>query len=88
MNLFHFFPLAYRPFIDSLETAIPNLSNYWLVFVLPLLAGISVVYKGTKVGDLGRLPSEAGKMFVQIVVVMVLAAVAVTCIYWALMKWT
>lgn len=68
--------LAYRPFIDSLEPLLPDAYRYWLWLVVPLVVAISIVYKGMKVAKLGRLPWEATKMSVQIIVAMGLAAVA------------
>jgi hypothetical protein len=79
--------LAYRPFIDSLEMAVHNLGEYWMLFLFPLVLAISIVYRGTKVAHLHDLPREAGKMFVQIIVVMLLAALAISAVYWGLMKW-
>jgi hypothetical protein len=81
-------PLAYRPFIDPLEMVVHNLSEYWLLFLFPLVLAISVVYRGTKVADLRALPREAGKMFFQIIVIMLLAALAISTVYWGLIKWS
>jgi len=79
--------LAYRPFIDPLQVAFPHLSDYWMLFSLPLLIGICLVYKGTKVADLSHLIHDAAKMLIQIIVVMTLAAVAVYVVYWAMCTW-
>lgn len=61
--------LAYRPFLDPLP-----IDGYWLL--LPLVIAIAVVYKTIKVDDLVRLPREATILATQIMIFMVLAAVA------------
>jgi len=73
--------LGYRPFFDSLELVIPHLSDYWLLTLVPLVVAICIVYKGTKVPAVAELPVAAGKMAVQILIAMALAAVALTAIY-------
>jgi len=67
---------AYRPFIDSAQAILPNLTAYWLWLLLPLVVAIAVVYKTTKVENLWTLPWEATKMSIQIVFYMALVAVA------------
>ena len=57
------------------------------MLIFPLLIAICLVYKGTKVDQLRHLPKEAARLFVQIVVVMTLAALAISLAYWALAKW-
>lgn len=71
---FTFTMLAYRPFIDSIQETLPNLTAYWLFLLLPLVVGISLVYKTTKVENLQKLAWEASKMSFQIVIYMALAA--------------
>ena len=68
--------LAYRPFIDSLEPVFPDAYKYWLWLLVPLVVAISIVYKCMKVRTLRRLPWEASKMSLQIIVAMALAAAA------------
>lgn len=62
-------------FIHSLQHLWPEAENYYLWGVVPLVIAISIVYKGTKVTKVRELPLEATKLAIQILVVMVLAAV-------------
>jgi hypothetical protein len=45
--------LSYVPFRDPLAT-----EEYWLLWLLPLVIGLSVVYKTLNVDDLSKLPRE------------------------------
>lgn len=63
--------LAWRPLLDPLP-----LDSYFLLFLVPLIAVIAVVYKTIKLEDLSRLPRSAAKLTLQILVFMVLAAAA------------
>lgn len=62
-------------FINSLQALWPRADNYQPWAVVPLVAAISIVYKGTKLPDLHDLPWAATKLTLQILVVMVVAAV-------------
>jgi hypothetical protein len=68
--------LAFTPLVDPLPALYPNLDDYWLWFVIPLVIAISVVYKGTRVYRVRRLPAEAAMMAAQILILMVVASVA------------
>ncbi len=61
--------LGYRPFLAPLP-----IDDYWLVLLLPLVWGISVVYKAIKLEDLGQLYKQAAVLTAQILTFMVLAA--------------
>ena len=63
--------LGFRPFLDPLP-----MDRYWMLLLLPLVIGISVVYKTIKVDRLEKLPREASVLAAQIVAFMVMAAVA------------
>ncbi len=60
-----------RPFLD-----VPPIWDYWLWLVIPLVAGVSVVYKSIKCGTMNRVPWEATVIFGWIIVGMAAAAVA------------
>jgi hypothetical protein len=62
----------YIPFYDPL----PIWSNPWIwpMLLLPLSAGVSVVYKSIRCKDMSRVPREAAGLFVLIVLGMVLTA--------------
>lgn len=62
--------LAYTPFLDPLR-----LDDYWLVLFVPLVIAVALVYKTIKLQDLTQLPRQAGMLAMQILLVMVLAAV-------------
>lgn len=63
--------LGFRPFLDPLP-----IDRYWMLLLLPLVVGISVVYKTIKVDRLEKLPREAAVLAAQIVAFMIMAAVA------------
>lgn len=63
--------LGFRPFLDPLP-----IDRYWMLLLLPLVIGISVVYKTIKVDNLERLPREAAVLAAQIVAFMIMAAAA------------
>lgn len=77
------FPLAYRPFIDSMHGLFPFMTDYWLWLLVPLVLAISLVYKTTRVTFLYELPRAMLRMALQIVAVMILLAVALYGIYFA-----
>jgi hypothetical protein len=62
----------YIPFLDPL----PIWANPWIwpMLLLPLSAGVAVVYKCIRCKDLSKVPGEAAGLFVLIVLGMVLAA--------------
>jgi hypothetical protein len=74
--------LAFTFLYDPLTAILPGMSNYWLWLVLPLLLAISIVYKGTRVEDLRRLPGQSLIMTFQILMVMAAAAVLLDGLYW------
>ena len=62
--------LAYTPFVSPLPIA-----AYWALLLLPLTAGISVVYKCTKCEDVREIPRDAVVLFFWILGSMAAAAV-------------
>ena len=61
----------YRPFLDPLP-----LDRHWLLLLLPMVIGIGVVYKTIKLEDLAQLPKQAFYLSAQILMFMMLAAIA------------
>jgi hypothetical protein len=78
----HVSALAFVPLYDPLYAVFPGMGNYWLWLVIPLVAVISVVYKGTRVESLKSLPKDAAIMSVQLILVMAAAGVVLACGYW------
>ncbi len=74
--------LAYVPFVSPLETAIPHMTRYWLWLMLPLVAVISVVYKGTKVQEVRELPLAATALAVQILFFLAVIAGGLYLVTW------
>jgi len=68
-------PLAFRPFLDPLPIwALPQ----WLwtpVILLPLTAGVAIVYKSIKCRKMNMVPREAATLTGLILLFMVVAAV-------------
>lgn len=62
---------AYAPFLHPLPVW-----DYWVWLLLPLCFAVAVVYKSVRVDAMGRVPAEAVKFTVWIVVGMALAAAA------------
>ena len=54
--------LAWMPFIDPL----PGVQANWIWFVVPLVLGISMMYKAIRVGELSRWPREVATMTGQV----------------------
>ncbi len=63
--------LGFRPFMEPIP-----LDKYWMLLLIPLVVGISVVYKTIKMSNLKRLPYEATVMALQIIAFMIMAAFA------------
>ena len=57
--------------------------DYWPWLMLPLVAGVSIVYKAIKCHSIRSVPREATVIFVWILVVMVLAGGALA----GVVKW-
>ncbi|HUO08840.1 MAG TPA: hypothetical protein VM008_11105 [Phycisphaerae bacterium] len=74
--------LAYTIFFDAITSLFPNMDEYWLLLVIPLVVAITLVYKGTRMKELRTLPRDATIMSVQILVLMVFAAAALGGLYW------
>ena len=74
--------LAFTPLYDPLSAMFPGMSDYWLWLVLPLLLAISIIYKGTRLENLRRLPAQALVMTIQILMVMAAAAILLDGLYW------
>jgi len=64
--------VAFTPFIDPLPIWSPDWM--WAVLLIPLCAGVAIVYKAVKCGSVNRIPREALVLFITIIVGMVLAA--------------
>jgi len=62
--------LAYRPFLDPLDV-----HGWWLLFLFPLLIGISMVYKAVRLPSMEHYWKQVSRMTAQIFVVMVLLVV-------------
>ena len=62
---------GWRPVLDPMP-----LDQYYLLFLIPLVAVIAVVYKTIKIEDLSRLPKAAAVLSFQILIFMALAAAA------------
>ena len=79
--------LAFTPLLDPITALAPDLDRYWLVLVIPLVVAISVVYKGTRVSELAHLPRAAGKMILQVLIVMTAAALAIQALAFVMTRW-
>jgi len=66
--------LAYLPLLEPL----PGIERIWMLLLLPLAFGISMVYKAMRVTNLDRYWRSVGVMTVQIVLAMTGLAVLLT----------
>ncbi|MCC6681308.1 MAG: hypothetical protein IT445_10455 [Phycisphaeraceae bacterium] len=62
---------GWRPFLDPLP-----LDSHFLLFLIPLVVVIAVVYKTIKLDDLSTLPKATLVLSVQIIAFMILTALA------------
>jgi hypothetical protein len=72
--------LAFTLFFDPLPIWVRNW--IWPLLLLPLCAGVAVVYKAIRCKDLSRLPKEAAELCLTIVAGMVAAAGAIAGLAW------
>jgi hypothetical protein len=70
--------LAFTPFLDPLP--IWNPDWLWILLLIPLCAGVAIVYKAVKCESVHRIPREALILFVTIILGMVFAAVALSAV--------
>lgn len=63
---------GWRPLLDPLP-----IEPAWLPMLMVVAVAIAVVYKAIKLGDLRQLPRQAAVLGAQIVVFMILAALAI-----------
>ncbi len=78
--------LAFTPLYDPLPALFPAMDDYWLWLVVPLVVAISLVYKGTRVAKLQTLAREAAVMSLQILLLMGVAAMALSAAYWVAVR--
>lgn len=64
--------VAFTPFLDPLPIWSPDWM--WALLLIPLCAGVAVVYKAVKCENVKRIPREALILFVTIILGMALAA--------------
>lgn len=69
--------LAWTPFVQPLPVW-----DYWYLLVLPLCAGLAIVYKSIKCDSMRRVPREAAVIFGTIVLGLVAAALA----FWVMVR--
>jgi hypothetical protein len=69
--------LAWVPFVQPLPVW-----DYWYLLVLPLCAGLAIVYKSIKCDSMRRVPREAAVIFCTIVLGLVAAALA----FWVMVR--
>jgi hypothetical protein len=66
--------LAYTIFLDPLP--VWSRSWYWPLLLLPLCLAVAIVYKGVRCGQVSRIPREALGLFITIVALMMVTALA------------
>jgi NAD/NADP transhydrogenase beta subunit len=76
MNLL---PLAYTPFVDGLPVW-----NYWMWLILPMIVGVSIVYKCVKCAKMSEVPKQAAIIAVMITLGLLAAAIALAAVTWIL----
>ena len=74
--------LAYTPFLSPLP-----IWNYWPLLLLPLTAGVAIVYKSIKCGSMSHVPREAASIFVWILIGMAIAGATLAGLVRAVEWW-
>lgn len=69
---------AYRPFLHPMP-----IWDHWMWLLLPLAAGVSIIYKSIKCRDMRQVPLQAAVIFFWIIAGMAVAA----AILWILVRW-
>ena len=68
-------PMGWRPFMTPMP-----IWNYWFLTLLPLCAGVSLVYKTTKTADTGAILREAALLTIWIALGLIGAAGAIAVV--------
>jgi hypothetical protein len=68
---------AWRPFINQ-----PPLWEMWYLLLVPLCAGVSIVYKSVKCRRMQQVPREALVIFAWIIFAMLAAAAVLAAVVW------
>ena len=74
--------LSYTPFISPLP-----IWDYWPLLLLPLTAGVSIVYKSIKCRSMSTVPREAAGIFMWILIAMALGGATLAGIVRAVEWW-
>jgi len=74
--------LAYTPFVTPLPVW-----NYWPLLLLPLTAGVAIVYKSIKCRSMSTVPREAASIFFWILIGMVVAGFVLASLVRAVEWW-
>jgi hypothetical protein len=69
--------LAWTPFLQPLPAW-----DYWVVLLLPLTVGVSIVYKSMKCREMSQVPRQATQISILILLGMAAAAV----VLWAIVR--
>ena len=79
--------LAFRPFLDPLPIwSLPP----WLwmpLLLIPLTAGVAIVYKSIKCSTMKKVPRESAELTGWILLFMVVAAIVLTVVVRAIEHW-
>ena len=74
--------LAYTPFVTPLPVW-----NYWPLLLLPLTAGVAIVYKSIKCRSMSTVPREAASIFFWILIGMAVAGAVLASLVRAVEWW-
>jgi hypothetical protein len=74
--------LSYTPFVTPLPVW-----DYWPLLLLPLCAGVSIVYKSIKCRSMSTVAREAGMIFISILIGMAVAGIILAALVRAVQWW-
>jgi hypothetical protein len=74
--------MDYRPFLSPLPVW-----NVWYVLLVPLCAGVAVVWKSVKCDSMSRVPRQAAELLFWILATMVLVAAGLMVLVKAIEWW-
>jgi hypothetical protein len=64
-------PHPYRPFLDPISLAVPQLHDWWWLTLIPIALFVSMAYKGVRLQTLEQYWKQVIVMMLQIILAMI-----------------
>ncbi len=75
-------PIAWLPLINPLYSAVPHLTDYWMLLIFPLVLIISLVYQSIRREDLSGLALGTLWMSTKVLFFMALIAIGIQIVFY------